>query len=94
MTHNLPSSDSSRVLLDDLHAHTARIEKALENLTMGTIDDLYGLDEQIETLCIALENAPPEIAHQARDPMMYMIARLDDLERGLRTRYDGLSGAG
>lgn len=72
-----------------LQAQIDRLDEAIARARMDEIDQIAGMDDDVQKLCNEILAAPLAVGHAVQSRVASMIARLDMLEselRGLRER--------
>lgn len=71
-------------LESDMHALSARLRKARQGLSRGTIVDLAPIEQDVQWLCRSLEWLSPEDAAQLRPRLFGLLEEVNQLGENLR----------
>lgn len=71
-------------LESDLHSLSARLRKARQGLSRGTIVDLAPIEQDVQWLCRSVEALPPEEARVLRPRLFGLLEEVNQLGENLR----------
>ncbi len=68
----------------EMHSLTARLRKARQGLSTGTIVDLTPIEEDVKGLCQAIETLPAADSRQLRPRLFGLVEEVNQLGENLR----------
>lgn len=68
----------------DLLSLTARLRKARQGLSSGTIVDLTPIEQDVKGLCQAVETLPPDASRHLRPRLLGLVEEVNQLGENLR----------
>lgn len=71
-------------LESDMHSLSARLRKARQGLSSGTIVDLTPIEQDVKWLCRSVEALPPEEATRLRPGLFGLLEEVNQLGENLR----------
>lgn len=71
-------------LESDIHSLSARLRKARQGLSSGTIVDLAPIEEDVKWLCRSVETLSPDEAAQLRPRIFGLLEEVTELGENLR----------
>jgi hypothetical protein len=71
-------------LESDMHSLSARLRKARQGLSHGTIVDLTSIEQDVQRLCRSVESLSPEEAHALRPRLFGLLEEVNQLSENLR----------
>lgn len=75
-------------IIAEIDSIQSYIADASARINGGEDLDLEGLDDRVETVCLAIEKLEPEEADQTEEPLKGLINSLGSLELVLKENYD------
>ncbi len=68
----------------EMHSITARLRKARQGLSNGSIVDLTPIEQDVKGLCQAVENLAPEESRSLRPRLVGLLEEINQLGENLR----------
>lgn len=68
----------------EMHSLTARLRKARQGLSRGTIVDLTPIEQDVKGLCQAIETLPPDASRKLRPRLFGLVEEVNQLGENLR----------